>query len=660
MGKNRDFSKFPNAITVLDNGSVGINQTNPSYKLHVSNNTNGFISRFTGGTSSDVNIGIFGSTAGAFGSIGTESNHPFNIFTNGIDRMSINSGGGVNIGSGGVNAFSNGLTSFNLDMATVGLFSYSAQLYLLNNTYHNGSTGFYYKYTGSGVGGMVVENAGNITFVTAPSGTAGNLVTLSTRMIISETGNVAIGTSSPQRLLDVRGTVNLSTTAPTVSATSGAYADIHLRTFSGASSSPARISVVDNWIEYVATFTDGHRFRNYSSNGVLRELMNITSTGNVGIGTAGPVSTNLAGSLTIVKSYSGDTPTSTTAQNYYNNQSNLYLFGRNAGLTMVGNANEECIIAFASPSSDYLGAIRYETQSTSAGGAMKFQTGGANERMRITSAGLVGIGTSSPLGSAAERTLHLSDGGGGYATVYVTNNSNSVRSIFGMQSSQNLGIVGSQTNTPFAFFTNDTERMRISSNGNVGVGTTLSTYRMQIAKVSTAAPALMISGAFYGGPRIQTYGLDADANAWMGLGTDMGGAAYEHSLYYSTNGRQTMGSYDGTTYTTRFYMLANGNYLFSGTNLSDIRLKENIESITLTASEKIALLNPCSYNMKDDLSVTRYGFIAQEVQNILPDLIRGGSDKHEDYMGLDYDGVFTITVKAVQEILVRLKALENK
>jgi hypothetical protein len=119
----------------------------------------------------------------------------------------------------------------------------------------------------------------------------------------------------------------------------------------------------------------------------------INGDGNVGIGTAGPVSTNLTGSLTIVKSYSGDTPTSTTAQNYYNNQSNLYLFGRNAGLTMVGNTNEECIIAFASPSSDYLGAIRYETQSTSAGGAMKFQTGGANERMRITAGGEVVIGT---------------------------------------------------------------------------------------------------------------------------------------------------------------------------------------------------------------------------------------------------------------------------
>ena len=35
MGKNRDFSKFPNAITVLDNGNVGIGNTNPYSKLDV-------------------------------------------------------------------------------------------------------------------------------------------------------------------------------------------------------------------------------------------------------------------------------------------------------------------------------------------------------------------------------------------------------------------------------------------------------------------------------------------------------------------------------------------------------------------------------------------------------------------------------------------------
>lgn len=35
MGQNRELSKFPNAITVLDNGNVGIGITNPQAKLHV-------------------------------------------------------------------------------------------------------------------------------------------------------------------------------------------------------------------------------------------------------------------------------------------------------------------------------------------------------------------------------------------------------------------------------------------------------------------------------------------------------------------------------------------------------------------------------------------------------------------------------------------------
>lgn len=519
----------------------------------------------------------------------------------------------------------NGLNVLDNGNVGIGTSSPGRQVEIYN------ATDAYLKFNG--------QRVGNIAY-TIGSDTIGFIIYDDTngayKFVIKQNGNVGIATTSPQRTLDVRGHLSVGSTTPTVSGSG--YADIHLRTFSGATNSPARIQVVDNWFDLYSTYTDGYRLRNYSSDGVVRSLVEISGDGNftvkggqlgidsgvtgtagmfiksegttttgftniqgfhsnvaynsnlilqryggnIGIGTTDVVSTNLVGALTIRKSYNGDTPNGATTQGYYANQSALFLFGRNSGVTIVSNNNEEGSIIFGNNSTNAYASIVTGSGGSATGGDMYFRVGG------------------------------------------------------------------------------NAERMRIYSNGNISVGTSTNTYRFQIAKVSQAAPALMISGAYYGGPRIQTYGLDADSNAWMGLGTDMSGAAYEHSLYYSTNGRQTIGSYDGSTYTTRFYILANGNYWFSGSNLSDVRLKENIQPISLTASEKIALLNPCSYNMKDDLSITKYGFIAQEVQDVLPDLIRGGSDKHEDFMGLDYDGIFTITVKAVQEILTRLTVLENK
>ncbi len=83
-----------------------------------------------------------------------------------------------------------------------------------------------------------------------------------------------------------------------------------------------------------------------------------------------------------------------------------------------------------------------------------------------------------------------------------------------------------------------------------------------------ATPAFQVRAAG-GGPRIQTYGLDADSNAWMGLGTDMAGNPYEHSLYfpygsggYAGLGRQTIGSYNGSSYSMTATFLASGRIGF--------------------------------------------------------------------------------------------------
>lgn len=59
---------------------------------------------------------------------------------------------------------------------------------------------------------------------------------------------------------------------------------------------------------------------------------------------------------------------------------------------------------------------------------------------------------------------------------------------------------------------------------------------------------IQIKGAFYGAPRLQLYDLAVDGNAFLGLGTDMSGGAYEFSNYFPRHagyGRWSVGSWAG-------------------------------------------------------------------------------------------------------------------
>jgi hypothetical protein len=113
----------------------------------------------------------------------------------------------------------------------------------------------------------------------------------------------------------------------------------------------------------------------------------------------------------------------------------------------------------------------------------------------------------------------------------------------------------------------------------------------------------------------------------------------------------------------------NGNYSFAGSNVSDRDLKENIISVTDTALDKITQLEVRKFNFIKDYEVssdggevetprTQVGFIAQEVEAIIPD-ITVGTDGQKD-MGVDTVGLVGYLTKAIQELKTELDAAKAR
>ena len=91
---------------------------------------------------------------------------------------------------------------------------------------------------------------------------------------------------------------------------------------------------------------------------------------------------------------------------------------------------------------------------------------------------------------------------------------------------------------------------------------------------------------------------------------------------------------------------------------SDIRLKENIEP--LKATDKLMEMNPVSYNWKSDPDGPRnVGFIAQEMQKIVPESVNISEDENKT-MGMDYGRITPVLVSALQDAHKKIEELESR
>ena len=325
----------------------------------------------------------------------------------------------------------------------------------------------------------------------------------------------------------------------------------------------------------------------------------INASGNVGIGTTSPSSV-----LHIYKSDSTSNPltlsntSALTLQNPYGSAANTgssIFFKSDTGTynTFAGIAGN----MGGSTTSGSYGDLLFATKASDTASSL-------SERMRITYAGNVGIGTTSP-----SAKLELSDGtitlqhdlvaGGGY--------------------------VGTKSNHPLVLFTNNTEKMRILASGSVGIGISPT----QKIHVYDANAVIQINEVATGGSGVSAYRLKHGSN-YMGWYLDSGNALVTYDYQASAERmRVSSAGYLLVGYTTSngaYPLQVNGQIFATSSTIatSDQRYKENVTPLT-GALSLVNALNPVQFDWKQhpvhnfNTEQPTVGFLAQEVAEVLKD-----------------------------------------
>ena len=263
------------------------------------------------------------------------------------------------------------------------------------------------------------------------------------------------------------------------------------------------------------------------------------------------------------------------------------------------------------------------TGTVSAAGALVsgdyIQLGGTNMNMRSSAGGLLrllnnagtgftrftlgpetnafpGLGVSSPLNVTANGNgFYVSNGDGTFGSTFAIGSSStsSMLTVQGVSTNPTLPLFTVSSSTGATLFS-------IKSNGNVGIGTSTPAYKLDTQLVGTGIVASF---------------KNTDAVCTI---------------------NPTTSSFSCT---------------------SDLRLKNNIESIEDDTLGKVMELNPVSFNWKTEESGAekKYGFLAQEVEAIFPSLV--ATNPVSGYKSLSLPGFIPFIVKAVKDINTKVESL---
>ncbi len=111
--------------------------------------------------------------------------------------------------------------------------------------------------------------------------------------------------------------------------------------------------------------------------------------------------------------------------------------------------------------------------------------------------------------------------------------------------------------------------------------------------------------------------------------------------------------------TTTHYI---GNNTIDVTAPSDRRLKTNIQPTKVEALPKILALEMVDFNWRAEGADPRqqFGWIAQQVQEVIPELVADDGDKAGGMLYVRKHNMVTYLVKAIQELSAKVDALESR
>lgn len=523
-------------------GSIFTVQTNSSERLRVDNSGNVGI-----GTSSPVGVG---------GSVGVHisgptGGNPALRLTNGDTGSAATDGSAIFVGNA-ASAGTGSLNVYNYEAAPIALFTSATERMRIDASGNVGigtstpvSTRQLTLYSAASTAGLALRTAAS--GVTATDGAEFSLGSDNNLYITNrEAGNTIFENNGSERMrINISGNVGVGVTPSAWDANRKAVqigravalwgnSDINSAALSlnAYRSGATYYYQNDGFLSTYEQFNGAHTWFTAPSGlagavATLSQAMTLDASGNLGLGTTAP-----GAALDIANGPMARITSDTAAL-------------RLRGATTNTNYGE---LAIDSSGTTYLSSQTGDLflSSQAASGQLLFRTGGGVERARINASGNLGVGTTSP-----NNIVHVASGVGGIASQLKLQNTNTSATA-GRGSAISFSGTGdttfAQISASTATASNSTglltfgthngtalaERMRIDQNGNVGIGLTNPSSRLEVSSGANSNGSLKVSGTATTAGNFASIAYQTGTATWS-AGTEAG-----TGRFYVYNGAAAM------------------------------------------------------------------------------------------------------------------------